>query len=119
MIQTAFHTVIDELLRSIFSCCSDSVSRCKSTFDRKIKELVIAVQIEKAKQRVKAKAGQNAKYIAYFQDFTNTYAPLPRLRELFYEAINHPRVAVLSVATRPDCLPREVLELLEVQGVEC
>jgi radical SAM protein (TIGR01212 family) len=72
----------------------------------------VTQQIEEGAKRIEAK-NKDGLYIAYFQDFTNTYAPLPRLRELFYEAINHPRVAVLSVATRPDCLPREVLELLE------
>ena len=71
----------------------------------------VTQQIEEGAKRIEAK-NKDGLYIAYFQDFTNTYAPLPRLRELFYEAINHPRVAVLSVATRPDCLPHEVLELL-------
>lgn len=54
----------------------------------------------------------SGKYIAYFQAFTNTYAPVSRLRELFTEAINHPDIVLLSVATRPDCLPEDVLELL-------
>lgn len=55
---------------------------------------------------------QTSKYIAYFQAFTNTYAPVERLRQLYMEAINREDVVVLSVATRPDCLPEEVLELL-------
>lgn len=51
-------------------------------------------------------------YIAYFQAYTNTYAPVEYLRKIFYEAINNPCIAVLSIATRPDCLGDDVLELL-------
>lgn len=71
----------------------------------------VTAQIEAAKRRVAAKM-ENGKYIAYFQSFTNTYAPVSRLESLFAEAITHPDVAALSVATRPDCLPDEVLALL-------
>ncbi|MDC7291456.1 TIGR01212 family radical SAM protein [Blautia schinkii] len=53
------------------------------------------------------------KYIAYFQAYTNTYAPVPYLNKIFTEAISHPQVAVLSIGTRPDCLGPEVLTLLE------
>ena len=76
-------------------------------------QLSITEQIERGKRRVAAKmpAGEG-KYIAYFQAFTGTYAPVERLRELFTEAINHPEVVILSVATRPDCLPEEVIRLL-------
>lgn len=52
------------------------------------------------------------RYIAYFQAYTNTYAPVSVLRERFSAAITDPEVAVLSVATRPDCLSEEILELL-------
>ncbi len=68
-------------------------------------------QIEAAKIRVAAKI-KNGKYIAYFQNFTNTYAPVSYLEPLFRSAVSHPDVAVLSVATRPDCLPEQVLDLL-------
>lgn len=68
-------------------------------------------QIEAAKQRVASKI-KNGKYIAYFQSFTNTYAPVPYLATLFRAAVSHPDVAVLSIATRPDCLPEPVLDLL-------
>ena len=74
----------------------------------------VSAQIERAKARVAAKlkgAGQG-RYVAYFQSFTNTYAPLPYLEALFSEAIAHPDVAALAIATRPDCLPEEVLALL-------
>ena len=71
----------------------------------------VTEQIDAAKTRVADKL-RNGKYVAYFQSFTNTYAPLPYLEALFSEAIAHPDVAALSVATRPDCLPEAVLELL-------
>jgi len=73
--------------------------------------LSVTEQIEEAKSRVSGKI-KNGKYIAYFQAFTNTYAPLDVLRAKFSEAINHPDIVALSVGTRPDCLPLDVLELL-------
>ena len=68
-------------------------------------------QIEAAKSRVADKL-KDGKYIAYFQSFTNTYAPISYLKSLFRAAIDHPDVVLLSIATRPDCLPEEVLDLL-------
>ena len=53
------------------------------------------------------------KYIAYFQAYTNTYAPVEYLKEIFTEAISHPAIVALSIGTRPDCLEPEVLKLLE------
>ena len=73
--------------------------------------LSVSEQLDKAKQRVKNKTRDNA-YIAYFQPFTNTYAAESRLRELFYEAIKPDDIVGLSIATRPDCLPDEVVGLL-------
>ena len=52
-------------------------------------------------------------YIAYFQAFTSTYAPIEYLRKVFTEAIEDPDVKVLAIATRPDCLDSDVLELLD------
>lgn len=75
------------------------------------KNLSVTEQIESAKSKVSKKI-KNGKYIAYFQAFTNTYAPVGYLRKIFTEAINHPDVVILSIATRPDCLPPEVLNLL-------
>lgn len=72
----------------------------------------IPSQLAAAKARVVAKAGPNAWYIAYFQSFTNTYGPVDRLRALYTAAMAPPEVAVLSIATRPDCLGPEVLSLL-------
>ena len=74
--------------------------------------LPISEQIEAAKRLIARKTPADARYIAYFQAYTNTYAPVSRLRALFTEALRHPDIAVLSIATRPDCLPPEVLSLL-------
>ena len=71
----------------------------------------VTEQIEIAKARIKTKIHAE-KFIAYFQSFTNTYAPIDYLERVFFEANSHPQVVVLSIATRPDCLPIEVLELL-------
>lgn len=67
--------------------------------------------IERAKQRVSHK-NPGGRYIAYYQSFTSTYAPLPRLEALFTETISHPDIAALSIATRPDCLDDGVIALL-------
>ena len=75
------------------------------------RNLSITEQIERAKEKVSSKIS-NGKYIAYFQAFTNTYAPVNELRNKFSEAINHPDVVAVSIGTRPDCLPEDVLELL-------
>lgn len=52
-------------------------------------------------------------YIAYFQAFTNTYGPIHRLKDVYSAALEQPGVSGLAIATRPDCLPEEVLDLLE------
>lgn len=75
------------------------------------RSLSITEQIENAKKRVEKKI-KDGKYIAYFQAFTNTYAPVERLREVYTEAINHPDVVAISIGTRPDCLDDDVLSLL-------
>ncbi len=69
-------------------------------------------RIEAAKRLVSNKIAQDGPYIAYFQSYTNTYAPVEYLRELFERAVSHPEVAALSVATRPDCLEPEKIRLL-------
>ena len=78
----------------------------------------VTEQIEKAKSLVAKKAGEDCKYIAYFQDFTNTYAPVSYLERIFTEAMNAPDVVALSIATRPDCLPDDVLSLLSVLNTQ-
>ena len=64
-----------------------------------------------AKERVSTKI-KNGKYIAYFQSFTNTYGNVDYLEKIFTEAINHPDIVCLSIGTRPDCLPDDVIDLL-------
>ncbi|MBD5082779.1 MAG: TIGR01212 family radical SAM protein [Clostridiales bacterium] len=75
-------------------------------------KLSITEQIESGKRRVEKKI-KSGKYIAYFQAFTNTYAPIDVLKAKFYEAIKHNDIVALSIATRPDCLPDEVIALLK------
>ncbi len=68
----------------------------------------ISEQIERLSEK-----WPSAGYIAYFQSFTNTYAPVETLRSLYYEALSDPRIEGIAIATRPDCLNEDVLDLLE------
>lgn len=68
-------------------------------------------QIEDGKRLLAGKKTGD-RYIAYFQAFTSTYAPVEYLRALYMQAISHPDVEILSIATRPDCLEEPVLNLL-------
>ncbi len=74
-------------------------------------EKSITEQIEDGKKLV-AEKNKSGKYIAYFQAYTGTYAPYERLKKLYTEAIGHPDIVALSIATRPDCLPDEIIGLL-------
>ena len=70
-------------------------------------------QADLAKARVSRKiSGDSAAYVAYFQSYTNTYAPLSYLKQLFSEAMSLPEICALSIGTRPDCLPDETIVLL-------
>ena len=71
----------------------------------------IAEQIEQGKNQKKWQ-GQSPCYIAYFQAFTNTYAPVPVLKSVYEQAITCKDVVGISIATRPDCLGEDVIELL-------
>ncbi|WP_294798315.1 TIGR01212 family radical SAM protein [uncultured Eubacterium sp.] len=75
-------------------------------------DLTITEQIDNGKKRLEKKI-KNGKYIAYFQAFTNTYAPVEKLRAIYTEAIIHPDIVALSIGTRPDCLGDDVLALLD------
>ena len=78
----------------------------------------VAVQLERAKLRLHGK-NKGGKFIAYFQAFTNTYAPVERLRQLYFDAIAPEDIVGLSIGTRPDCLGDAVIALLkEVNGVK-
>lgn len=81
----------------------------------------IKIQIEEAKKRVDSKfpksiPPEKRKYIAYFQSYTNTYTDknitIEKLREIFFGAISRPEIVAISIGTRPDCIPDEILELL-------
>lgn len=74
-------------------------------------ELSISEQIEESIKNVSRKYTGNC-FIGYFQAFTNTYAPVCRLRSIFSEALQDCRIAGISIATRPDCLEQEKIELL-------
>lgn len=79
------------------------------------RERSIHQQLEQGKELLSNKTTASS-YIAYFQAFTNTYAPIAYLRSLYYDAISDPSIRVLSIATRPDCLSLEILDLLsEIQ----
>ena len=71
----------------------------------------IAQQLENAKKRVEKKC-KSGKYIAYFQSFTNTYAPVEILRKRYLEALAPDYIVGLSIGTRPDCLADEIVDLL-------
>lgn len=73
--------------------------------------LPVFKQIEQQKRLLGSK-NKSGKYIAYFQAFTNTYAPLPYLKELYSQALAHPDVVALSIGTRPDCINREIVEMI-------
>ena len=73
----------------------------------------VSDQIDEAILELSQRKSVGSKFIAYFQAFTNTYAPVNYLRKLFTEAIMHPSIVGLSIATRPDCLDDHVLALLE------
>ena len=77
-----------------------------------IRSLSVAGQIEDGKEVMRRKY-KAQRFIAYFQAYSNTYAPVDRLRELFSVALAVPDVVGLIVATRPDCLPEDVLEYLQ------
>lgn len=78
--------------------------------------LSVTEQLSRAKQKVAAKLPKQKKnfagYLAYFQAFTNTYAPVSHLKAIFKEALADPEVVGLSIATRPDCLASDCISLL-------
>lgn len=73
----------------------------------------ITYQIDHGIRTSKRRYKKVNKYIIYFQSYSNTYAPLPRLKELYGEALSHPEVIGLSIGTRPDCVTEETLDYLE------
>lgn len=72
----------------------------------------IPEQIEEAKSRVSAKTGPDAKYIAYFQSFTNTYGDIDYLEKVYRQAMEPDDIVAVSIGTRPDSISAEMYELL-------
>ncbi len=80
---------------------------------RRLPRAGIVGQIDQSIVRMRNRYKQCEHFLAYFQPATNTYAPVERLRSLYEEALSHPQVVGLAVGTRSDCVPNEVLDLLE------
>jgi uncharacterized protein len=79
---------------------------------RRIPRLDLIGQIDDGIRRLKRRYDCDD-FIAYFQPATNTYAPVDKLRQLYETALSHPKVCGLAIGTRPDCVPNDVLELLQ------
>ena len=79
---------------------------------QEIEILSITKQFDDIKEMMEKK-WKSGKYIAYFQAYTNTYAPIEELRRKYKEALKQEGVVALAIATRPDCLGDDVLDLLE------
>ena len=79
---------------------------------RRLPRQGIAGQIDEGIRRLKRRYVCDH-FMAYFQPATNTYAPVEKLRPLYEQAISHAQVVALAIGTRPDCVPNEVLDLLE------
>ncbi len=86
------------------------------------RKLSISEQIDTGKSLISKKFKQDTDepcYIAYFQAYTNTYAPLDRLRAVYMEAVAHKDIAAISIATRPDCIDENILKLLiEIHSIK-
>jgi radical SAM protein (TIGR01212 family) len=80
---------------------------------RRLPRTGILGQIDQSIKRMQMRYRKCKDFLAYFQPATNTYAPVERLRAVYEEALSHPQVVGLVVGTRPDCVPDDVLELLE------
>lgn len=76
------------------------------------REKTITEQIDEQLEFLKDKIGDK-KVMAYFQNFTNTYADIEYLRKIYYEALNHPKVFGLCIGTRPDCIDENIIKLLK------
>ncbi len=80
---------------------------------RRIKRRQISAQIDHGITQLKLRYPKCQGYLAYFQPATNTYAPVERLREVYEAALSHPQIVGMAIGTRPDCVPDDVLDLLE------
>ncbi len=80
---------------------------------RRLPRTGILGQIDESLKRMRLRYRKCRDYLAYFQPATNTYGPVERLRKVYLEALSHPQVVGLVIGTRPDCVPNEVLDLLQ------
>lgn len=85
---------------------------------RRLPRAGILGQIDQSILRMRKRYKNCQHYMAYFQPATNTYAPVERLRPLYEEALSHPQVVGLAIGTRSDCVPDEVLDLIEELAAE-
>ena len=72
----------------------------------------IAEQIDEGIEFHQVRYRNTKHYLAYFQSYSNTYAPIPRLRELYLAALTHPKIVGIVIGTRPDCVDAEKLDFL-------
>ena len=93
-------------------CAFCDVRGSSSYFGKQGRGADVRSQIEKRLPQVRERFGAS-RFLAYFQSYTNTYADVEYLRGLYAEALSVPEIAGLCIGTRPDCLPDEVLDLLE------
>lgn len=80
---------------------------------RRIRRLQIQQQLNDGISRLKIRYRKCNHFMAYFQPATNTYAPVDRLRPLYEAALEHPQVVAMAIGTRPDCVPDDVMDLLQ------
>ena len=85
---------------------------------RRLPKLSVRDQIDEGISRIQRRFNCD-QFLAYFQPATNTYAPVERLRPLYDSALQHPQVVGLAIGTRPDCVPDDVLDLLESYAQKC
>ncbi len=96
-------------------CAFCDMRGSSSFFSSNQAQLEIRKQLERSMPHIRSRFGAN-KFIAYFQSYTNTYGPLSYLQEVYDGAITVPNIVGLAIGTRPDCLPNEVLDLLNHYG---
>jgi len=80
--------------------------------NRRLPRATVREQVKRGVEILSARYGVQH-FIAYFQAATNTYAPVDKLRRLYDEALEHPQIVGLAIGTRPDCVPNEILDLVE------
>lgn len=96
--------------RGCIFCSRGGSGEFAASFD--VNNPSVLAQLSAGKSLIAKKTGSDTEYIAYFQPYSNTYASTSYLHNLYYEALSDPECVGLSIATRPDCLSSEILELL-------